>query len=79
MKDQQKHKEKLFGFIVNFKKEHDGNSPSFRTISTELGISLSYIRDLLNILISEHRIKYGTTRTKEIEIVGGRWTMKGQD
>jgi hypothetical protein len=72
MKDQQKHKEKLFGFIVNFKKEHDGNSPSFRTISTELGISL-------NILISEHRIKYGTTRTKEIEIVGGRWTMKGQD
>jgi SOS-response transcriptional repressor LexA len=74
--------ERVFDFILKYKHEHDGNSPSFREIGEACGISstavVSYWLKRLEtqglILLPEDP---GAHTNRRIEVVGGCWMMEG--
>lgn len=66
----------VLGFIVNFKKVHDGNSPTYREIMAGCGLaSTSLVAYYLDDLEERGKIlrpaRGGNVRV--IEVVGGRW------
>ncbi len=66
--------DRMFGTIVEFKKENNGNSPSIREImsKTEIG-STSYVLRGLKVLEDQGKIKFLGVRN--ITIVGSTWSM----
>lgn len=68
----------VFGFIVDYKCRHDGNSPSIREIMEVCDISsTSMVSYALRRLERVGVIKLeGDARTsRRIEVVGGHWTF----
>lgn len=70
---------KVMNFLIEYKKEHDGNSPDLRTIMRECDISsLSVVKYMLEKLEAEGKIRLPRKyRSRGIEIVGGQWTFSG--
>lgn len=69
--------QQVFDFIVKFKKEHDGNSPSIREIGDAIDVSsTNVVRYYLNGLAQMGKIKYAGKKPRMIEVVGGHWTRK---
>lgn len=70
----QAHKtEDVYLFVVRYKRQHDGNSPSVREIGRACHLpSTSHVHYYLVRLEVEGRIRMLGTRS--IEVVGGRWT-----
>jgi SOS-response transcriptional repressor LexA len=69
--------EQLFRFIVDFKSEHDGNSPTIREIMQACGItSTSVCSYNLKLLARSGRIRLcrDGVRASRIEVVGGHWS-----
>ena len=68
--------DRMFDFIVKYKTEHDGNSPSNREIGAAVGISsTSVVRYKLDELVRRGKIRPRIDRqTRSIEVVGGSWT-----
>jgi len=67
--------ETIYNFIVKFKKEHDGNSPTIREIGTACGVSsTSAVVYILKILARQERITLWGTRG--ITVVGAEWREK---
>lgn len=69
-------REKLFDFIVAYKVEHDGNSPTYREMMAATGLtSTSMVAWHLEKLEAEGLIErpqqVGNSRV--IEVVGGEW------
>lgn len=67
----------VFGFIVAYKRDHDGNSPSVREIMAacdyhSTGTMHYTLRRLAQIGVIELSGVRGTTR--QIAVVGGAWT-----
>lgn len=57
-------------FIVAYKQEHDGNSPSLRTIGRELFLSTTAVHHQIHKLIElGHLYLHG----KDICVMGGQW------
>ena len=77
---------KILNFIIDHKKAHDGNSPTYRQIGDAcgeqgIGLSTSMVKFYLKEL---HELKYivlvpssgrGTGSARNIEVVGGQWTL----
>lgn len=69
----------LFRWIVQYKRRHDGNSPAMREIARACRISsVSVVNYHLKALEREGRIRLecGTGRSRNIVVVGGKWTYK---
>ena len=69
----------VYEFIVTYKREHDGNSPTIRTIGEACGISsTSVVHNLLVRLamrgwIRRPEPRIGTRYAENIEVIGGKW------
>jgi SOS-response transcriptional repressor LexA len=66
----------LYNYIVKFKKEHDGNVPSYRQMADAINKeSTSYISFLLDSLCKKGYIRYtfDSDKNRLIEVVEGRW------
>jgi hypothetical protein len=67
----------VFAFLVRYKREHDGSTPSTREIAKACCLSVSTVHyHLLNLEI-EDRIRVSGERRRNIEIVGGTWALSG--
>lgn len=67
--------DEIFQFIVSYKEEHDGNSPTFRCIEKEFSMSRSSLtRYILNRLEKDGKILlYKDGAKTKIKVVGGHW------
>lgn len=78
--DSMKHHNPLevYRFIVDYKAQHDGNSPTIRQIQRACGVnSTSVVVSLLNNLELQgliRRPRNGTDKSRNIEVVGGAWS-----
>lgn len=65
--------ETVYEFIVKFKKEHDGNSPTIREIGAACNISsTSAVAYILKVLVRRGLI----TVDRDISVVGAEWREK---
>jgi hypothetical protein len=68
-----KRSELVYDFICDFKRDHDGNSPSFREIGRGCSISsTSLVNYYLNKLIDQERV-YVDLDTRKIVVCGAQW------
>ena len=66
--------DRVFEFIVRYKKIHDGNSPTIREIGDMCGISsTSVVSFHLDMLVKDGLIRRDDLLTRSIEVVGGKW------
>ena len=69
---------KIFDFIVTYKRNHDGNSPTGREIMDACNISSTSMVDFyLNELAKKGKIERlgGKGASRNIRVVGGSWTF----
>jgi SOS-response transcriptional repressor LexA len=69
-------RQRVYGFIIKYKVDHDGVSPSVSEIGRSCGISSTSItRYTLDCLERLGMIKceYGSGKSRMIRVVGGRW------
>lgn len=73
----QKHDyDRVFGFVVAYKQEHDGLAPSHREIMEACEIpSTSTVAYILDVLQAAGRIRVGERGQRVIQVVGGKWSM----
>lgn len=68
----------IYQFIVHYKTQHDGNSPTIRQIQRACGVnSTSVVVSLLSNLELQgliRRPRNGTDKSRNIEVVGGAWS-----
>lgn len=68
--------ESIYNFIIEYKKNNDGNSPSLRDICNALGInSTSLVQNRLFELEEEGKIVCNATIPRFINVVGGKWDL----
>jgi len=66
-------KNEIFYYIISYKTDNDGLSPTYREICAEFDIkSTSTVRYYLKLLEEEGRITFGY-RKRGIKVKGGRW------
>lgn len=77
MRSYRKHdRDRVYDFIVAWKKAHDGNSPSIRQLTDECNTgSTSVTAHILEKLESEGRIKVEDRQARQIVVIGGEWRM----
>lgn len=64
-------RQQILQHIIDYKKAHDGNSPTFRNIMQACGISSSgHMQYILNAMEAQGTIRIAA---RSIEVVGGRW------
>lgn len=64
----------VLGFIIRYKMEHDGISPTMREIAMRCDISsTSQVARSLEALEREGHIRRPEISSRHIEVVGGRW------
>lgn len=70
----------VFKFIVDYKKNNDGASPSMREISKTFDISsLSHVRYILGRLEVHGKIKLTRAgEARRISVVGGQWKYNAE-
>jgi hypothetical protein len=66
-------RDRIFDFLVRYKQEHDGNSPSMREVADACHVVLSAAHFHLLRLERDHRIHLNDNRSRAIEIVGAAW------
>lgn len=65
----------VFTFIVNYKRNNDGNSPTIRTLQERFGISsTSVVAYILKKLEKDGKITLNNNTGQLINVVGGNWT-----
>jgi hypothetical protein len=69
--DSTANRERVFEFIVEFKREHDGLAPSWRQIAEECNLAVSTVQYYLFQLEKMKRIRLNGRRG--IEVIGGVW------
>ncbi|NLF76960.1 MAG: hypothetical protein GX573_14775 [Chloroflexi bacterium] len=70
-------REQIFRFLVAYKREHDGNSPTTREIAEACCLGVSTVNYHLTRLEIDHRIRVLNQRPRAYEIVGGAWDWSG--
>lgn len=64
----------IFTFLVQYKRDHNGNSPTTREIAEAYCLSsLTTVRHHLMVLAREGRIIFSDDRRYNVEIVGAAW------
>lgn len=68
--------DRVFAFIVQYKRSHDGNSPTIQEICEECGISSkSVCQRILRKLAAHGKLKpHRKGKPRAVETVGGKWT-----
>jgi SOS-response transcriptional repressor LexA len=67
-------RELIFNFLVKYKSECDGNTPTTREIADACSLSISTVKYHLTHLELENRIRVLEERPRQIEVIGGAWT-----
>jgi len=65
----------VFEFLVLYKRQHDGNTPSTREIAAACCLSTSGVNYHLTWLDIEDRIRVSRDGHRRVEIIGGSWEM----
>ena len=66
--------DRAYNYIVDFKRLHDGNSPTMREIADELKpCSTSQVKFYLDRLEAMEKIRRRLGRACAIEVIGGKW------
>ena len=74
--------EEIYNYIVMYKCQNDGNSPSMRQIALRCGLaSTSQVDYYLNMLEVQNKIRRtdkgdGVDNRRQIAVVGGQWRIK---
>jgi hypothetical protein len=68
-------REIVFEFLVEYKRQHDGNTPSTREIAEACCLSTSAVNYHLTWLELEDRICVSRDGRRSVEIVGGTWEL----
>lgn len=67
--------QRVLRFVIQYKRDHDGNSPTLREISDGLNIrAVSEVSGLLDELEGAGLVHRRDRRAAYIEVVGGTWT-----
>lgn len=70
-------RQRVYRFIIQFKRDHDGNSPSSREIADGTGIlSTNSVHYHLRMLEKQGKIHIERHLARRITVIGGRWTCK---
>ena len=70
---------KALDFIIQYKMENDGNSPTMREIAAGIGVqSVSYVDYLLKDLAAYGKIERVKRRNGSIRVTGGKWTVRAE-
>lgn len=72
-------RETIFEFLVQYKREHDGNTPSTREIAEACCLSISGVNYHLFRLEVGDRIRISEDGRRNIEVTGGAWIMPYSD
>ena len=68
--------DRVYAFIVGYKAEHDGISPSYREIAEGCNLSgVSSVLCALNRLADAGRIERVDGSNRSIAVVGGHWSL----
>ncbi len=70
-------RERIYAFLVAYKREHDGNTPTKREIAEGCSLSTSSVNYHLIRLEIANRIHISGEGRSNIEIVGGAWDLAG--
>jgi len=73
--DNPRTRERVFEFIVDYKRTHDGLAPGIKQIAKECMLSVSTVKYHLLRLENEDRIRIVGRRA--IEVIGGVWNPPG--
>lgn len=74
MNEEETTSDRVYAFIVDYKKANDGNSPSYRDIQEVVGVTLSTVKYILEKLADEGRIIIlGKGKSRMIAIPGAEW------
>ena len=66
----------VFGYIIQYKTDNDGLSPSYREICKELNIrSVSTVYYYIRKLEKQGKIAMGK-KASGIKVIGGRWILE---
>ncbi len=68
-------RELVYAFLVQYKQEHDGNTPTTHEIAEGCCLSESTVKYHLIRLEVENRICVTGDRRRNIEIMGGSWEL----
>ncbi|WP_119067819.1 winged helix-turn-helix transcriptional regulator [Aggregatilinea lenta] len=68
-------RDRIFEYIVRYKREHDGLAPAITEIAEGCYLSVSTVKYHLFMLEREDRIRLDGRR--RIEVVGGKWDLGG--
>lgn len=68
--------ERVFNFIVTFKRDHDGLAPTVKEIAEALVVSESTVKYHLLKLKGDNRIR---TSRRGIEVSGGAWDLPDEE
>jgi SOS-response transcriptional repressor LexA len=67
---------KIFDWIVAYKTDNDGNSPTFSEIGVAFKInSKSVIKRIVEDLEDAGRIRLESNRVRSIHVIGGQWNF----
>lgn len=70
----------VFDFIVRYKKENDGNSPSITEIGAKFKInSKSHVMYILSRLHNYGLIRLESKAHRSIQVIGGKWIYEGNN
>jgi SOS-response transcriptional repressor LexA len=66
----------IFNYIIHYKKQYDGISPSYREIKDHCNISsISVVKVILERLVAAEKIKLIPGKAGGIMVIGGQWTF----
>jgi len=68
-------RDQIFSYIVEYKRNHDGNAPSKSNIARACSVSIPTVVYHLSQLEIERRIRLHGRGPNNIEIVGGNWWL----
>jgi predicted transcriptional regulator len=66
-------RDRIYDFIIRYKIEHQGNSPTIREICDGLNLSVGCVTYNLDMLDAEDRISISRNKASHIKIPGAKW------
>ena len=70
--------DKVVDFVIEYKTEHNGNSPAYEQIMEACGIvSKSHVKYILNKLQEEGKLELEPGNARSISVPGGQWVYHG--
>ena len=68
----------IFKFLIQYKEQYDGNTPSAREIADACSTSVSNVNHHLTRLERDHKIRMWGEHRRMIEVIGGSWAFESK-